>query len=177
MDPLWESLGDPINNNESPTEVDFPELYPCAIPSGDNFSAFKLELNLTIGLLFELGFGAGNTVGVAAGNAVGVAAGNAVGVSELSETSVGNLEWSVDIILVADFSTCNPRAGCIVWVVGTLLESTFLDDNSVLLQANKAANPMIREQHSNISLKCLRRFLNGLPQGVRVFTNSIIYII
>ena len=170
---MWESLGDPININVPSTDADFPELYPCEILIGDNFSEFKLELNLKAGLLLELGVGAGNAVGVGAGNAVGVGAGNAVGVSELLERYAGSLEWSVDITFVADFSTCNPRIGCVFWVGGALLESTIFDDNSVLLQANKAANPIIREQESNISLKCLRQLLNGLSQCIKVFTNSI----
>ena len=83
----------------------------------------------------------------------------------------------LDIIFGADFSTCNPRTGCIFSVVGALVESTILDDNSVLLHANKAGNPIIKEQHSDMTLKWLRQFLNGLCRGVKVFTNLIIYII
>lgn len=84
---------------------------------------------------------------------------------------------SVDIIFVADFSTCNPRTGCMFWVVGASSESTILDDNSALLQANKVVNPIIKEQPSDIGLKWLRQFSNGLCQGVKAFTNSIMYII
>ena len=81
------------------------------------------------------------------------------------------------IIFGADFSTCNPRTGCIFSVVGALVESTILDDNSVLLQANNAVNPIIKEQRNDITLKWLRQFLNGLCRGVKVFTDLIMYII
>ena len=84
---------------------------------------------------------------------------------------------SLDISFVADFSTCNPRTGCIFSDVDALSESTIVDDNSVLLQANNAVNPIIKEQRNDITLKWLRQFLNGLCQGDKAFTNSIMYII
>ena len=59
----------------------------------------------------------------------------------------------LDIIFGADFSTCKLGTGCIFSVVGALSESTIFDDNSVLLHANKAVNPIIKEKHSDMTLK------------------------
>ena len=102
---------------------------------------------------------------------------NGVKLDRFASTEFAVSRGSVDITCVADFSTCNPGTGCVFCVVVALSESTIIDDNSVLLQDNKAVSPIIKEQQSNISLKWLRQFSNGLCQGVKAFTNSIMYII